>query len=552
MSTAEKKTRLLIPALVVSAALLGLGAYLFWSPGGGTDSALPLNANEYVKRITNEQYRNIVRDIFGGAVVMKNSLPDPIKREEGLLAVGAARARISTMGFQAAEEIAYSIASQIVSEANRKQFIGCGSQPSQFDENCARQFISAVGRLFYRRPLMEQELEEQVEWARKAAKQNNDFYAGIERSLVNMLVSPNFLFRVESTEPDPERAEGTRLTAFSKASRLSFLLWNSAPDSVLLDAAERGELHSRKGLERQVDRMLRSTRLEHGVRGFFSDMLALDGFKNLSKDAVIFPKFTLQVTNEAPEQMLRMLLDHLLVQQADYRDLFTTNKTFLTPSLAAMLGVPLLQMADETKAPDYWQPYEFPEGDPRAGLLAQPAFVALHSHPGRTSPTLRGKALRENLLCQTVPDPPPNVDFKLVQANSHEGQTTMRQRLTAHATNPTCAGCHKITDPIGLALETFDGAGAYRTKEQGLMIDTSGELDGVTYDDAPGLAQSLRDNPNVTSCVVNRVFSYGVGREVQSSDRKWLKDVRQQFAENGYKFMNLLRVVATSEAFYRS
>lgn len=547
MPVTTKKIRLAIPALAVLAAT---AAIVFWP--SDEKAGAPIQQNEYVKRITAEQYQNIIHQIFGEAIVLKDSLPDPIKRKEGLLAVGAASAGISMMGVEAAEEIARGIASQVVNETNRRQLLGCTpEQNTEFDATCAQQFITEAGRLLYRRPLTEPEIQTQLQWAQTTAQQKNNFYDGLERSLTNMLVSPNFLFRIESAEPDPDRPDGTRLTAYAKASRLSFLLWNSTPDAPLLDAAERGDLHTRQGLKQQVDRMLQSVRLENGVRGFFSDMLALDDFSSLSKDAVIFPKFTQQVARDAPEQMLRTLLNHLIAEDGDYRDLFVIHKTFLTPSLAAMLGVPLPQ-ARESGTPDRWQLYEFPAHDPRAGILTQPAFVALHSHPGRTSPTLRGKALRENLLCQKVPDPPPNVDFSLIQQSSHTGNTTMRQRLAAHATAPACAGCHKITDPIGLALETFDGAGEYRTLEQGLTIDTGGEMDGVAYENATGLGQALRDNPSVVSCLVNRVYAYGVGREVQSGDRQWLKELRKTFAQNGYQLMALLHALTTSDEFYRS
>ena len=142
-----------------------------------------------------------------------------------------------------------------------------------------------------------------------------------------------------------------------------------------------------------------------------------------------------------------------------------------------------------------WQPYEFPPNDPRAGILSQVSFVALHSPPGRSSPTLRGKALREIMLCQRVPAPPGNVEFKIVQDTNNPEYKTARARLDVHRTNPVCAGCHKLIDPMGLALENFDGDGAYRTSENGAKIDASGALDGVTFTDAVGLGKAMHDNP---------------------------------------------------------
>ena len=169
-----------------------------------------------------------------------------------------------------------------------------------------------------------------------------------------------------------------------------------------------------------------------------------------------------------------------MVQHGDYRDLFTTRRTFLTPLLGSIYRVPVAQNGD------HWQPYEFAQGDPRAGILSQASFVALHSHEGLSSPTLRGKALRELLLCEPVPAPPGNVNLSGAQDMHDPHFRTMRERLTAHRTDPTCAGCHKNIDPMGLALENFDSDGSYRTAENGQALDTSGELDGIGFNDAAG------------------------------------------------------------------
>lgn len=504
-----------------------------------------------LKLLTSEQYENSIHHIFGPGIKVDGKLVIRPERHEGLQAAGASHITLSSVGFEVGDVLARRIAGQVVSERFRAELLPC--QPTvvdQPDDQCASEFLAAVGRLLYRRPLSDEELQRQLTVARLAATESGDFYAGLEKSLAHMLVSPNFLFRVERAEPDPSDSDAYRLTAYAKASRLSFLLWNSTPDGPLLDAAERGELHTAEGLQRQVERLLSSPRLEAGLRAFFSDILAFDQFDILTKDLNLFPKFGNQVAKDIREQTLRTLADHLLSRAGDYRDLFTTRQTFLTPSLAALLRVPLMQRVSNAR-PDRWLPYEYPAGDPRAGLVSQPAFTVLHAYPGRTSPTLRGKALREHLLCQEVPEPPGDVDFTLVRDTSNPDYKTMRQRLGAHATVPTCAGCHKITDPIGLALETFDPVGVYRGTENGAPIDTSGEIDGAAFADAAGLGQALRNNPSVVSCLVNRVYAYGVGREVAAGERKWLKALREDFAKAGYQWRPLLRQIATSDVFYR-
>jgi hypothetical protein len=177
--------------------------------------------------------------------------------------------------------------------------------------------------------------------------------------------------------------------------------------------------------------------------------------------------------------------------------------------------------------------------------------VALHSHPGRSSATLRGMAVRELLMCQKVPLPPGNVDFNVVQDTDNPEFKTARERLTAHRNEPMCAGCHKITDPIGLALENFDGLGQYRETENGAEIDSSGEIDGIPFENAAELGGALRQLPATVFCVVDNVYRYAVGRSLEPSEANFRKRLIDDFAENGYNFPYLLRRIALSPAFYR-
>jgi hypothetical protein len=199
-------------------------------------------------------------------------------------------------------------------------------------------------------------------------------------------------------------------------------------------------------------------------------------------------------------------------------------------------------------APPGWTRYELPADDARVGLLTQIAFLAAHAHPGRSSATLRGKALRELLLCQKVPRPPPNVDFSIIE-DPKSTLHTARERLAAHRANPVCAGCHKLTDPIGLALEHFDGAGEYRATERGAAIDASGTLDGRNYSDAAGLALAVHDHPALPNCLVSRVYAYATGGAPAAANSDVLKYFDAQFAGQGYKVPALLRTIALSNAF---
>lgn len=498
-------------------------------------------------RISPGQYENSIKDVFGTSISVSADF-EPEIRVEGLLAIGAAQASVSDAGFQQYDAAARGIASQVVDERHRGTLIPCRPSANDMpDEACAQKFLARTGRLLWRRPLENEELQAAVQVAVASAKVHHDFYAGLATSIVSLLDSPYFVFRHRVVEPDPKRPNQYRLNAFSKASQLSFFLWNTTPDDDLLTAAESGELHTEAGLRRQVGRLMSSPRLEDGLRAFFGDFLGLAEFETLSKDPSIFPNFTQKAKADAREQTLRTLIELLLKEERDYRDVFTTHKTFLTRSLAALYGVPL-PVITENGAPESWQPYHYSEEDPHVGILTHASFVALHSHAGKSSPTLRGKALRELLLCQVVPPPPGNVDFTLFN-DPKAPQKTARQRLSAHATQPACAGCHKITDPIGLALENFDSAGGYRVIENDTPIDVSGEINGIKFDDVTGLANVIHDDPAASACIARKLFAFGAGYLPPKNQDAWVQ-IQEDFAADGYRLPKLLRQIATSDLFY--
>jgi len=513
-------------------------------PSHGAEPAIP-GAPAVARRLRPDQYRHLIADVFGPAIKVEGRF-EPDIRDAGLLAVGAAHVGVTATGLDQYDAMARGIAAQVVDEAHRKTLIPCTpAVATAADDACARRFFSAVGPLLLRRPLGEAELAQAAELAGLTAGSVHSFYAGLAASLAGMLESPAFLFREERLEPDPGHPGSYRLDAYAKASQLSFFLWNAGPDPLLLRAAAAGELDTRTGLLRQVDRMLTSPRLEDGMRAFFADMLEFDLFDTLAKDATIYPKWIARVGVDAQEQTLRTIVDLLLNQHGDYRDLFTTRVTYLTPLLGSIYRVPL------PTSTALWQRYEFPADDARTGIQTQASFVALHSHEGLSSPTLRGKAIRELLLCEPVPSPPGNVNFAGAEDTHNPDFKTMRARLTAHRTDPTCAGCHKLMDPMGLALENFDSDAGFRTSENGQALDTSGELDGVRFDDSSGLGRALHDNPATGACLVRRLYSYATGRAATRRDMPWIRSLELGFKSDGYRATDLMRRIAISENLYR-
>ena len=501
-------------------------------------------------RLTAEQYRNSIRDIFGDSIEITGNAIAAGVREAGLMAVGGRRLTLSSSEVESYEVLALDVASQVMSPSRRNTLIPCRPENENvFDGDCAREFISTVGFHLFRRPLSEYEIGSYSAMASKATESLGGFYIGLQAALVGMMVSPDFLFRIERSVPSQETPGIRRLDAWSRASRLSFFLWNTTPSPALLQAAQSGELMFEAGLDEQVQQMIASPRIEDGLRAFFSDMLAFDRFDTLDIDTTLYPKFTKNVEDEAREQTLRTIADHLLEQDVDYRDLFDSRKTFLTPALAALYGVPI-SIRQEMGGVVPWVPYEYPEDHIRVGLLGQATFLSLFSHPGASSPTLRGKAVREHLLCQTIPPPPGDVDFSLVRDTDNPEFRTARDRLTEHRNNPTCAGCHTLMDPIGLALEIFDASGAFRNRENGALIDTSGQWLGQEYSDARELTLMLKKDPTLTSCLVQRAYNYGTAREPTPSEVQWLNSTHSQLRQEGVYWRELLQRISENPDFY--
>ena len=507
--------------------------------GCGAREPEPKGGPPGMRRLSEGQYRQTIADIFGADIKVSGPF-EPEIRTDGLLALGGGQGGLTPAAYDQYDSFARDISQQVLSPARRESMVPCRPRTqSAPDANCAGQFLAKYGRLLFRRSVSTADMAPWVNAAGKATEISHDFYAGLQIALSGMLVAPDFLYRTDVVEPDPDRPAHVRLTGFSKASRISFLLWNTSPDNELLDAAARGDLHNAKGLDTQVQRLLASPRLDAGMRAFFSDFLGFEAFDTLAKDAVIYPNFRPEVAAAAREQTLRLVVDHLLTRKQDYRDLFTTRHTFMNRTLGMVYRVGV-------KTENDWEEYEFPPDDPRAGLLTHLSFTALHSHPGRSSATLRGKAMRELLLCQVVPPPPPNVDFSAAEMSG----LTARERLKIHSTSPSCAGCHKVMDPVGLGLENFDGAGQLRQKENGMPIIVAGNLDGTEFKDVPGVGTALRDNPALPACLADRLYAYAVGRRNAPAEKAWRDYLHKSFAADGYEFPHLLQRIATSAAFY--
>ncbi len=491
------------------------------------------------QRLTQRQYKNAIRDLFGAEVVVPAAL-EPDVPLDGFESIGASKSTISARGVEQYETAAFKIAAQVLEKPElRAKLVSC-SPVGVDDPACAKTIFASTGRRVWRRPLQPAELDALAAVASKGAAALGTFDKGVELGLAALLQSPHFLYRPAVGEPDPENPGKKRYTGYELATRLSFFLWNSVPDDALLDAADAGKLGTYDGVKAEVDRMLASPKAREGFRGFVQEWLKLGGLDYLEKDAKLFTYYTPDLGPMAREETLRVFEDLVFDRDEDVRQVFTTRRTFVNPKLASMYQV----MAPD---PNGFAPVELPEDAPRRGLLGHVSILALYAHPTSSSATLRGKFVREQLLCATIPPPPVNVNTALPEPT--EKAKTLRDRVKIHLEGDACRGCHQVMDPIGLGLENFDTVGRWRTNENGAPIDPSGVLDGVPFANAKELGQALHDHPSFGPCLTRKVFQYATGFTAGDADEPTITALAERFAAADHRVKVLIEAVATSPAF---
>jgi hypothetical protein len=376
--------------------------------------------------------------------------------------------------------------------------------------------------------------------AASASSALGNAWAGLEYASAGLLQSPHFLYRVELGAQDPSEASRFRLDDYEVATRLSYLVWNTTPDDALLGAAAAGRLGSPEGLLSEAQRLFGSGRAQVGLSSFFDEYLQLRPLLELPQLPEVFPQVSPTLGAAMRSETQRFLSTNAL-SGGDFRSIFDSRTTFVNAELAKLYGVPGVTSAEPVQV-------ELPGDGPRAGLLGQAAFLALNAHADAASATLRGKFIREVLLCQAIPPPPPDVVTTLPDTSAM-GPQTRRQKLEIHNQVPACAACHELMDPLGLGLENFDGIGAYRTTEQGLPIDASGDLDGAPFSNPIELGQVLKQHPGVANCLVRSVYRYAVGRLETEGETELVRSLESGLAQNGYDFAKLLLGVVSSAGF---
>jgi hypothetical protein len=397
-------------------------------------------------------------------------------------------------------------------------------------------------RRAYRRPVTDADVERLLPFY-TAGRKEGGFDLGIERALERLLVSPQFLFRIEHDPAGVAPGTPYRISDLELASRLSFFIWSSIPDDELLDLAIRGKLSDPAVLRQQARRMVADPRSESLVTNFAEQWLFLRDIESKTPDDLMFQDFD-ETLREAFRRETDLFLDSVLRENRSVLELLTANYTFLNERLAKHYGIPNVEGS-------YFRRVTLPPGNPRGGLLGQGSILTITSYATRTSPVVRGKWVLENLLSSPPPPPPPNVPALKTEGKEAGKTLTMREALTQHRANPVCAGCHARMDPIGFAMENFDAIGRWRDRDAGKPIDTSGVLpDGTRLDGMAGLKKALLRHPDqFVGAVAEKLLMYAVGRNIQYYDQPAIRGIVREAAAGNNTFASLVLGVVTSAPF---
>lgn len=502
-----------------------------------------------VRRLTHAQYNNAVRDLLGSLTRPAADFP-PEDFIDGFS---------NQISGQAASPILAEAYNNAARKLARAAFLAGDSQglipctPSgPADAACRDQFLREFGRRAFRRPLSEAELASYGALFSAAANRESRFRSGAQVVIEAMLQSPNFLYYGH---------EDSR--AYRTASRLAYFLWNTTPDAALLDAAESGELDDMESTRRVVSRMLDDARAPEALDDFLAQWMRFDRLLLAVRDSRLYPEFSVELAASMAEETRRVFRD-LVWQGGDFTQFFSADYTFVDQSLAALYGI---------DAPaEVFGRVDVPDDSGRAGILGQASFLSVTSKPGESSPTERGKFIREQFLCQIMPPPPPGVSTTLPPVTD-EKPLSNREQLQIHLSSTACASCHRLVDPIGFGLENFDAIGRFRETQYVSIRPTTDELrtgrktkpteyelpivtdayihglEGSEFSTPAEAGAVLAADPVCRRCIVKQLFRYAMGRHESEADQATLEMAFDRFEAAQFDFRELIIAVALSEPF---
>ena len=422
---------------------------------------------------------------------------------------------------------------------SRRRIFSC--LPANLDEEpaCAQQILGSLARRAYRRPVSESDVQGLVEFYNQG-RLDGGFEVGIQFALERVLVSPDFLFRIEQDPADAQPGAMYSISDIELASRMSFFLWSSPPDDELLNLAERGALREPGMLEQQVQRMMADPRADAFIKNFVGQWLYLRNLEDFYPDPAAFPEFD-ENLRTALQRETELFIDDQIRSDASLLDLLSADYTFVNERLARHYGIPGVYGSRYRKVTV--------DGNQRGGLLGHGGLMMVTSYPNRTSPVLRGKFVLENLLGGPPPEPPPNVPA--LETSSDGKILTMREAMVMHRENPACRVCHAAMDPIGFSLENYDVVGKWRREFAGQPIDASGLLpDGNTFDGPDGLQGLLLERPDdLVGTITEKLMRFALGRSLEYYDMPEVRAVVRAASEEDYRWSSIILGVVESTPF---
>jgi hypothetical protein len=490
-----------------------------------------------LRRLTEEQYRNTLHDLLGIADLATDL---PIDEGSGGF-YGNAIAPVSELFLEKYGRAAELAARQAVTHLGA--LLPC--DPVAVGEDaCARTFVERFGRRAFRRPLAQDEIAAYAALF-AAGRAGADFAGGIRLVVQGMLESPHFLYLFESPPPAGAGAVVAAVPPYALAARLSYYLWSTMPDEALLAAAAAGTLSTRAGLGAEIARMLADPRFANTVRSFHLQWLDVSEIGGQEKRKKIYPLWSDDLRAAMREETVRFV--DQVVRSGDGRleTLLTAPFSIVNAPLAELYG-----LAGAKGDAGTWQQVTL-DTRQRAGVLTHPSVMTVHAHWDKPSLVLRGKLVREKLLCTVLPPPPPDVNNTLPQADP---KVSMRERFEDHRSDVSCARCHRLIDPLGAPFEHYDGIGAWRSDDGPRPVDTEGELRGAgktdgTVKDAIELVTRLATSDEVRACIARQWFRFALGRDEAPEDAASIAAATQVFRESGYRIPALVAAVAGSDAF---
>jgi hypothetical protein len=436
-------------------------------------------------------------------------------------------------------------ASRPTDTPSRNRIFRCRPQSEREEQACAADILRTLAAQAYRRPVNDEDLESLLSYY-DAGRKAGDFETGIERGLQFILGHPEFVFRTEAEPANLRAGEAYRISDLELASRLSYFLWSSVPDSELIQLASENRLGDPAVLERQVRRMLADPRSHEFVKNFAGQWLELRNLQSSTPTTILFPDFDDNL-RQAMRTETEMLFESIMREDRSAVDLLTADYTFVNERLARHYGI------RNVYGSQFRRVQLSGELDARRGLLGKGSTLLVTSVADRTSPVQRGKWVLTNILGVVPPEPPPNVpplkEKSSTQTVSEE--QTMRERMEEHRTNAACASCHKMMDPIGFTLENFDAVGRWRTTQFGRKLDATGQLtDGSNIDGPASLRQALlRYYPQFVRTMTEKMLTYALGRGVEYRDMPVVRSVVRGAAAENYRFSSLVLGIVKSAPF---